>query len=56
MGIKNSLLIAKSKVLFIFKKLIIKPKSLAYLHATFHTRDRCTQAEKAYEHRRKHRN
>ena len=39
MGIKNSYLIAESNVLIIFKKLIIKPKSLAYLHAIFHTRD-----------------
>jgi hypothetical protein len=43
MGIKNSYLIAESNVLIIFKKLIINSKSLAYLHATFHTRDRCVQ-------------
>lgn len=49
MGIKNSYLIAESNVLIIFKKLIIKPKSLAYLHATFHTRDRYLQAKKTNE-------
>ena len=43
MGIKNSLIIVKSIVLSIFKKLFYNRKSIVCLHATFHTRDRWQQ-------------